>query len=47
MSLEHALEFVTAEECVEVTPATVRLRKVELDPTVRARAAKRASNAQN
>ena len=47
MSLEHALEFVTAEECVEVTPATVRLRKVELDPTVRARAAKRASNANN
>ncbi len=47
MSLEHALEFVTAEECVEVTPATVRLRKLELDPTVRARAAKRASNAQS
>jgi GTP-binding protein len=45
LSLEHALEFIAADECVEVTPASVRLRKVELDPTVRARAAKRAANA--
>jgi len=45
LSLEHALEFIAADECVEVTPASVRLRKVELDATVRARAAKRAANA--
>ncbi len=42
LSLEQALEFIGADECVEVTPDNVRLRKVELDPTVRARAAKAA-----
>jgi GTP-binding protein len=41
LSLEQALEFIAPDECVEVTPASVRLRKVELDPTVRARAARR------
>ncbi|MGI9644708.1 MAG: translational GTPase TypA [Ilumatobacteraceae bacterium] len=41
LSLEGALEFIAPDECVEVTPETIRLRKVELDPTVRARAAKR------
>ena len=30
LSLEQALEFCREDECVEVTPATVRLRKVEL-----------------
>jgi predicted membrane GTPase involved in stress response len=30
LSLEQALEFVRDDECVEVTPATVRLRKVSL-----------------
>jgi len=45
LSLEHALEFISGDECVEVTPANIRLRKVELDPTVRARAAKRSANA--
>jgi GTP-binding protein len=45
LSLEHALEFIAADECVEVTPKTIRLRKVELDPTERGRAAKRASMA--
>ena len=39
-SLEQALEFIADDECVEVTPDEIRLRKVELDPTVRARAAK-------
>ena len=28
MSLEQALEFITDDECVEVTPKNVRLRKV-------------------
>jgi GTP-binding protein len=45
LSLEHALEFIASDECVEVTPKSIRLRKVELDPTERGRAAKRASMA--
>ena len=35
MSPEQALEFIRADECIEVTPASVRLRKVELDATKR------------
>jgi GTP-binding protein TypA/BipA len=31
MSLEQALEFCRVDECVEVTPAAVRMRKVVLD----------------
>jgi GTP-binding protein len=31
LSLDQALEFLREDECVEVTPANVRLRKVELD----------------
>jgi GTP-binding protein len=42
LSLEQALEHIAEDECVEVTPASVRLRKVTLDQSVRARAAKRA-----
>ena len=42
LSLDQALEFIREDEAVEVTPANVRLRKVELDPALRARAAKRA-----
>ena len=42
MSLEQALEFIAEDECVEVTPRSVRLRKVVLDQTERGRAAKRA-----
>ncbi|MEC9395919.1 MAG: translational GTPase TypA [Actinomycetota bacterium] len=41
LTLEQALEYIAEDECVEVTPAAIRLRKVELDPGVRARAAKR------
>jgi GTP-binding protein len=41
LSLEQALEFCREDECVEVTPATVRLRKVELDGATRYRSAKR------
>ena len=32
-TLDEALEFVREDECVEVTPGFIRLRKVELDPT--------------
>jgi GTP-binding protein len=35
LSLDQALEFIRADECVEVTPAAVRLRKLTLDPTQR------------
>ena len=42
LSLDQALEFIREDEAVEVTPGHVRLRKVELDQSVRARAAKRA-----
>ncbi len=37
MSLEQALEFIADDECVEVTPKTVRLRKVALPASDRAR----------
>jgi GTP-binding protein len=42
LSLEQALELIAEDECVEVTPSSVRLRKVTLDQATRARAAKRA-----
>jgi GTP-binding protein len=41
LSLEQALEFCREDECVEVTPATVRLRKVILPATDRAKARNR------
>ncbi len=41
LSLEQALEFCREDECVEVTPNAVRLRKVVLDQTQRAREAAR------
>jgi len=43
--LDTALEFVRDDECVEVTPKAVRLRKVELRGTDRAKLAKRAGAA--
>ncbi len=46
LSLEECLEFAREDECVEVTPDAIRIRKLELDANVRARQAsarKRAS----
>src|SRR5690242_4277297 len=43
LSLEQALEFCREDECVEVTPEAVRLRKVVLDQTARGRMARRAA----
>jgi GTP-binding protein len=46
LSLEECLEFAREDECVEVTPDAIRIRKLELDANVRARqvsARKRAS----
>ena len=41
LSLEQALEFIRADECVEVTPKSIRLRKVELSASARQSAASR------
>src|SRR6201747_2995203 len=40
MSLDQALEFLREDECVEVTPHAVRLRKVILDKTSRVKHAR-------
>ncbi|MBA2944310.1 translational GTPase TypA [Streptomyces himalayensis] len=45
LSLEQSLEFCRDDECVEVTPEAVRIRKVNLDARDRARAASRAKHA--
>ncbi|ARI52461.1 MULTISPECIES: translational GTPase TypA [Streptomyces] len=42
LSLEQSLEFCREDECIEVTPETVRIRKVVLDQRDRARTASRA-----
>ncbi|MFI8302171.1 translational GTPase TypA [Streptomyces sp. NPDC085927] len=44
LSLEQSLEFCRDDECVEVTPESVRIRKVNLDGRERARAASRAKH---
>jgi GTP-binding protein len=41
LSLEQALEFISEDECVEVTPVNVRLRKVELSAQKRQTAVSR------
>jgi GTP-binding protein len=46
LSLDQALEFLRADECVEVTPHAVRLRKVALDKTQRVKEARAASQRQ-
>ncbi|WP_332644581.1 translational GTPase TypA [Aeromicrobium sp.] len=42
LSLEQSLEFCREDECVEVTPGNVRIRKIILDATERDRANRRA-----
>jgi GTP-binding protein len=42
LSLEQALEFIREDECVEVTPLQVRLRKTTLDQQTRGRSAAQA-----
>ncbi|KZS72457.1 GTP-binding protein TypA [Mycobacterium kansasii] len=42
LDLERAMEFCAPDECVEVTPEIVRVRKVELDATSRARSRARS-----
>jgi GTP-binding protein len=45
LSLDQALEFLREDECVEVTPEAVRLRKVELDKTARQKLARSLARA--
>jgi GTP-binding protein len=45
LSLDQALEHVREDECVEVTPSAVRMRKLVLDQTDRVRTARRAAKA--
>ncbi|MPZ70507.1 MAG: translational GTPase TypA [Actinobacteria bacterium] len=42
LSLEQALEFIREDECVEVTPHNVRIRKVNLAAQERVRATRKA-----
>ncbi|SRX94065.1 putative GTP-binding translation elongation factor TypA (tyrosine phosphorylated protein A) (GTP-binding protein) [Mycobacterium tuberculosis H37Rv] [Mycobacterium shimoidei] len=42
LDLEQAMEFCGPDECVEVTPEVVRVRKVELNAAARARSRARA-----
>jgi GTP-binding protein len=41
LTLEQALEFIGDDECVEVTPNFIRLRKITFDAGLRARSKKR------
>jgi GTP-binding protein len=47
LSLEQSLDFIAEDECVEVTPATTRLRKLILDASTRGRLRKRLSVARS
>jgi GTP-binding protein len=44
LSLEQALEFCREDECVEVTPQAVRIRKVQLAATDRAKSRSKSSS---
>ena len=44
LSLEEALEFIDTDELLEITPENLRIRKKILDPTLRFRAKKIATN---
>ena len=45
LTLEQALEYIAEDECVEITPNFVRLRKVVLDQQTRGRMRSKAKNA--
>ncbi|RJN31853.1 translational GTPase TypA [Nesterenkonia natronophila] len=44
-TLEESLEFANDDECVEVTPEAIRIRKVLLDPSERLKASRRKKQA--
>ncbi len=47
LSLDQAIEFIAEDELVEVTPKSIRLRKMELDADKRASMRKRAEGARD
>lgn len=46
LSLDQSIEFIAEDELVEVTPLSIRLRKMELDPVKRAQMRKRDNSVQ-
>ncbi|MBK5110875.1 MAG: translational GTPase TypA [Thermoleophilia bacterium] len=44
LNLESAIEFLRSDECVEITPDSIRLRKVILDGNERMKAARKIKN---
>jgi len=44
ISLELALEWIESDELVEVTPKNIRMRKKELNASLRKRAEKKAKS---
>jgi len=46
LSLDQSIEFIAEDELVEITPETIRLRKMELDQTKRASARKKEKYAE-
>ena len=38
LSLDQCIEFIAEDELIEITPESIRLRKIELDSTKRKRA---------
>jgi GTP-binding protein len=40
MTLEECMEYIQHDECIEVTPNSIRMRKLILDETERNRLAK-------
>ena len=47
LSLDEAIEFCDEDECVEVAPEAMRVRKIILDATERGRARSRAKQKNN
>ncbi|MEQ8284184.1 translational GTPase TypA [Thalassospira sp.] len=45
MSLEEALAYIQNDELVEVTPTSIRIRKLHLDPNVRKRESRKSESA--
>jgi len=43
LSLEEAIEFIRQDECVEISPESVRPRKVDLDQVTRVKAVRQAA----
>jgi GTP-binding protein len=43
LSLEEAVEFIREDECVEITPESIRPRKADLDQSTRVKAARQAA----